>query len=164
MTPSDPPITGNYLQFLASLCIHPFSLEIFPEAHLLHGTAEPRLRDANRTAQKKSLVWGNGSHFTNWSCHQEAWVSGKLSLLKSQKCDRCWYFLYKVDETRLISLVQAQLPIFRSVMISSSSSRMRTSMQSCHVFSWYSHSYCSTKVNTNLICFCDCSEATALLH
>lgn len=48
---SDPSITGHYLQFLASLSIHPFCLEIFPAAHLLRVTAEPRLRNASRTAQ-----------------------------------------------------------------------------------------------------------------
>lgn len=81
-TPSALPITGHYLQFLASLSTHPFSLEIFPAVHLPHVTAEPRLRDVNRTAWNKCSVWGNGSHITNRLCQEEAWVSGKLSLLK----------------------------------------------------------------------------------
>lgn len=148
-----------------SFTVHlPFQLEIFPAAHLPHVTAEPRLRDASRTAK-------NNSWFEVMALILQIVMSPRsvsfwktLPFEVSNTCDRCWYFLYKVNETRLISLVQAQLPIFRSVMISSSSSRMRTSMQSCYMFSWYPHSYCSTKVNTNLICFCDCSEATALLH
>lgn len=51
VTPSDLPITRHYFQFLASLSIHHFSLEIFPAEYLPHVAAEQRLRDSDRTAQ-----------------------------------------------------------------------------------------------------------------
>ena len=155
-------ITAHYLQLLASLSVHPFSLKIFPAAQLARVTAEPRLRDTS------SRAWNNPQFEVMLPTMQISYVSKRFEFLENSAFwsskYRCCYFLYKVNETRLLLLVQGQLPIFRSVMISSSSSRIRTGMRICHTFYRHPGGYCSTEVNINLICFCDCSETTALLH